>query len=182
MASTVAGWLSTSRPKLLQGAWLWPRDTSAKSGCIGRCRGDVSTADSRRPPGCLSSHRFGNIHVSTSYGGQFRTSRYLSEWKASQSLTSLRRSTAADSLAGCPTAQTDRSRQSHRMQRGQVRQGLPARSHAQSPPSEGSAGGSNSCTPRRPHWRRDHWYTVLHGEKRQSRWMQWFQPVYMGLS
>ncbi|WP_186513636.1 hypothetical protein [Synechococcus sp. A15-44] len=50
------------------------------------------------------------------------------------------------------------------------------------PPSEGSAGGSNSCTPRRPHWRRDHWYTVLHGEKRQSRWMQWFQPVYVGLS
>jgi hypothetical protein len=25
--------------------------------------------------------------------------------------------------------------------------------------------------------RRGHWHTVLHGEKRQSRRMQWFQPV-----
>jgi hypothetical protein len=33
-----------------------------------------------------------------------------------------------------------------------------------------------------PHWRRGHWHTVLHGEKRQSRRMQWFQPVYVGLS
>jgi hypothetical protein len=43
----------------------------------------------------------------------------------------------------------------------------------------GSGGGS---TARRPHWRRGHWHTVLHGEKRQSRRMQWFQPVYVGLS
>ena len=27
---------------------------------------------------------------------------------------------------------------------------------------------------------RGHWHTVLHGEKRQSRRKQWFQPVYMG--
>ncbi len=33
-----------------------------------------------------------------------------------------------------------------------------------------------------PCWRRGHWHTVLHGEKRQSRRMQWFQPVYVGLS
>jgi len=25
-------------------------------------------------------------------------------------------------------------------------------------------------------------HTVLHGEKRQSRRMQWFQPVYVGLN
>ena len=36
------------------------------------------------------------------------------------------------------------------------------------------------CSP--PHWRRGHWHTVLHGEKRQNRRMQWFQPVYVGLS
>jgi hypothetical protein len=44
------------------------------------------------------------------------------------------------------------------------------------------AGSSGSNTARRPHWRRGHWHTVLHGEKRQSRRMQWFQPVYVGLS
>ena len=49
-----------------------------------------------------------------------------------------------------------------------------------STPGGGSGGGNNS-TPRRPHWRRGHWHTVLHGEKRQSRRMQWFQPVYVGL-
>ena len=49
------------------------------------------------------------------------------------------------------------------------------------PPSEGTPDGSSSGTARRPHWRRGHWHTVLHGEKRQSRRMQWFQPVYVGL-
>jgi hypothetical protein len=44
------------------------------------------------------------------------------------------------------------------------------------------AGSGGSGTTRRPHWRRGHWHTVLHGEKRQSRRMQWFQPVYVGLS
>lgn len=43
-----------------------------------------------------------------------------------------------------------------------------------------AAGGSS--TSRRPHWRRRHWHTVLHGEKRQMRRMQWFQPVYVGFS
>jgi len=48
--------------------------------------------------------------------------------------------------------------------------------------SEGTtAGTSSSVTARRPHWRRGHWHTVLHGEKRQNRRMQWFQPVYVGL-
>ena len=42
--------------------------------------------------------------------------------------------------------------------------------------------GSLICRPLWPHWRRGHWHTVLHGEKRQSRRMQWFQPVYVGLS
>ena len=42
-------------------------------------------------------------------------------------------------------------------------------------------GTSSSSAPRRPHWRRGHWHTVLHGEKRQNRRMQWFQPVYVGL-
>jgi hypothetical protein len=49
-------------------------------------------------------------------------------------------------------------------------------------PSPGSpSSASSSSAPRRPHWRRGHWHTVLHGEKRQSRRMQWFQPVYVGL-
>jgi hypothetical protein len=43
-----------------------------------------------------------------------------------------------------------------------------------------AAGGSNSAS-RWLHWRRGHWHTVLHGEKPQSRRMQWFQPVYVGL-
>jgi hypothetical protein len=51
---------------------------------------------------------------------------------------------------------------------------------AATPGAPTSSGGSN--TSRRPHWRRGHWHTVLHGEKRQSRRMQWFQPVYVGLS
>jgi hypothetical protein len=48
-------------------------------------------------------------------------------------------------------------------------------------PSEGTPAGSSSGTARRPHWRRGHWHIVLHGEKRQSQRMQWFQPVYVGL-
>jgi hypothetical protein len=50
---------------------------------------------------------------------------------------------------------------------------------AATPDSLASNGGSG--TSRRPHWRRGHWHTVLHGEKRQNRRMQWFQPVYVGL-
>ena len=49
-------------------------------------------------------------------------------------------------------------------------------------PSRASPAGSSSGTTSQPHWRRGHWHTVLHGEKRQSRLMQWFQPVYVGLS
>ena len=49
-------------------------------------------------------------------------------------------------------------------------------------PSEGTPAGTSSSASRRPHWRRGHWHTVLHGEKRQNRRMQWFQPVYVGLS
>jgi hypothetical protein len=48
-------------------------------------------------------------------------------------------------------------------------------------PSPASPSGASRSAPRRPHWRRGHWHTVLHGEKRQSRRMQWFQPVYVGL-
>ena len=48
--------------------------------------------------------------------------------------------------------------------------------------STSGGGGGGGSTARRPHWRRGHWHTVLHGEKRQSRRMQWFQPVYVGLS
>lgn len=49
--------------------------------------------------------------------------------------------------------------------------------------SSGSrAAQSGNGTTRRPHWRRGHWHTVLHGEKRHSRRMQWFQPVYVGVS
>ena len=32
----------------------------------------------------------------------------------------------------------------------------------------------------RSHWRRGHWHTVLHGQKRQQRRTQWFKPVYVG--
>jgi hypothetical protein len=31
----------------------------------------------------------------------------------------------------------------------------------------------------RPHWRRGHWHTVLHGAKRALRKLQWFQPTYV---
>jgi hypothetical protein len=31
----------------------------------------------------------------------------------------------------------------------------------------------------RPHWRRGHWHTVLHGAQRALRKLQWFQPVYV---
>ena len=48
-------------------------------------------------------------------------------------------------------------------------------------PSKRVASGISSSAARRPHWRRGHWHTVLHGEKRHSRRMQWFQPVYVGL-
>jgi hypothetical protein len=51
-----------------------------------------------------------------------------------------------------------------------------------SPASNGGSGTSRRPHWRRGHWRRGHWHTVLHGEKRQSRRMQWFQPVYVGLS
>jgi hypothetical protein len=50
------------------------------------------------------------------------------------------------------------------------------------PSATTAPGTSSSSASRRPHWRRGHWHTVLHGEKRQSRRMQWFQPVYVGLS
>lgn len=38
-------------------------------------------------------------------------------------------------------------------------------------------------TPRngvRSHWRRGHWHTILHGQKRQQRRTQWFKPIYVG--
>ena len=31
----------------------------------------------------------------------------------------------------------------------------------------------------RPHWRRGHWHTVLHGARRALRKLQWFQPTYV---
>ena len=49
------------------------------------------------------------------------------------------------------------------------------------PSATTAPGTSSSSASRRPHWRRGHWHTVLHGEKRQNRRMQWFQPVYVGL-
>ena len=49
------------------------------------------------------------------------------------------------------------------------------------PASLSSPSGASSSAPRRPHWRRGHLHTVLHGEKRQSRRMQWFQTGYVGL-
>jgi hypothetical protein len=42
--------------------------------------------------------------------------------------------------------------------------------------------GKDPARPHPPHRRRGHWHTLLHGDKRQSRRMQWFQPVYVGLS
>ena len=33
--------------------------------------------------------------------------------------------------------------------------------------------------PKRPHWRRGHWHTVLQGPKREQRRMKWFEPVYI---
>jgi hypothetical protein len=53
------------------------------------------------------------------------------------------------------------------------------RAGASNSTSGGGSGGGSTARP--PHWRRVHWHTALHGEKRQSRRMQWFQPVYVGL-
>jgi len=39
--------------------------------------------------------------------------------------------------------------------------------------SQGNGGG------KRPHWRKGHWHTVLHGVGRQLRKLQWFQPLYV---
>ena len=50
-----------------------------------------------------------------------------------------------------------------------------------SPAGSGTVRADSSSASRRPHWRRGHWHTVLHGEKRQSRRLQWFQPVYVGI-
>ena len=33
--------------------------------------------------------------------------------------------------------------------------------------------------PKRSHWRRGHWHTVLQGPKREQRRMRWFEPVYV---
>jgi len=33
--------------------------------------------------------------------------------------------------------------------------------------------------PKRPHWRRGHWHTVLQGPKREQRRMKWYEPVYI---
>lgn len=33
--------------------------------------------------------------------------------------------------------------------------------------------------PKKSHWRRGHWHTILQGPKRQQRKMKWFQPVYV---
>lgn len=33
--------------------------------------------------------------------------------------------------------------------------------------------------PKRSHWRRGHWHTVLQGPKRKQRRMKWFQPVFI---
>jgi hypothetical protein len=49
------------------------------------------------------------------------------------------------------------------------------------PSPASTSGASSNSDSRRPHWRRGHWHVVLHGEKRQSRRMKRFQPVYVGL-
>ena len=32
---------------------------------------------------------------------------------------------------------------------------------------------------KKPHWRKGHWHTVLHGPGKKERKLQWFQPVYV---
>jgi hypothetical protein len=44
-------------------------------------------------------------------------------------------------------------------------------------PAAGDTPGSSSSASRRGHW-----HAILHGEKRQRRRMQWFKPVYVGIS
>lgn len=43
----------------------------------------------------------------------------------------------------------------------------------------GSASTEATGKAYRPHWRRGHWHTVLHGAKRALRKLQWFQPTYV---
>ena len=33
--------------------------------------------------------------------------------------------------------------------------------------------------PKRSHWRRGHWHTILQGPKRKQRRMKWYQPVFI---
>ena len=37
----------------------------------------------------------------------------------------------------------------------------------------------NTGKPKRSHWRRGHWHTILQGPKRKQRKMKWFQPVFV---
>ena len=37
----------------------------------------------------------------------------------------------------------------------------------------------NTGRPKRSHWRRGHWHTILQGPKRKQRKMKWFQPAFI---
>ena len=37
----------------------------------------------------------------------------------------------------------------------------------------------NTGKPKRSHWRRGHWHTILQGPKRKQRKMKWFQPAFI---
>ena len=37
----------------------------------------------------------------------------------------------------------------------------------------------NTGKPKRSHWRRGHWHTILQGPKRKQRKMKWFQPTFI---
>jgi len=45
--------------------------------------------------------------------------------------------------------------------------------------SRGATEAESTGRTHRPHWRRGHWHTVLHGAQRALRKLQWFQPTYV---
>lgn len=45
--------------------------------------------------------------------------------------------------------------------------------------TERSSADGSDRGPLKPHWRRGHWHTVLHGQGKTLRRQQWFQPTYV---
>ena len=45
--------------------------------------------------------------------------------------------------------------------------------------SKTSSSEPQGCSPKRSHWRRGHWHTILQGPGRKQRTMKWFKPTFI---